>query len=229
MRFSAIAFDLDGTLYPNYRFYLRLIPFVLKEQRYLRAFGKARDRLRQEGNSQGNTCFYQRQAIYMAEILKKERAHIIEWTEKNIYRGWEPMFKKVKLFPYVKETLTALREKGIKLGLLSDFPPETKIQYLGLSGYWDALLCSEVAGQLKPNPLPFQELCRSLGFPPEEILYVGNSFSYDILGAQKAGMKAAWIVPKMKYFYEYAKNKNKITKADFVFYDYRQLSAFVIT
>ena len=229
MQFSAVAFDLDGTLYPNYRFYARLIPFLLKEQRYLRAFGKARDRLRNEvweKNGQAADSFYQRQALYMAEILKKNPDSLEERTEKAIYRGWEPLFKKVKLFPQVKETLGALREKGIKLGLLSDFPPETKIANLGLSGYWDAVLCSETIGQLKPDPLPFRELCRAMALPPDKILYVGNSFSYDVLGAQGAGMKTALIRSKRMFPLADAGKKGK---ADFVFYDYRQLYAFVVT
>jgi putative hydrolase of the HAD superfamily len=235
-QFSALAFDLDGTLYPNYRFYMRLIPFLLNEQRYLRAFGKARDRLRAETEHQEaghqdalkeagqySGTLYQRQARYMAEILKKDPVFLEKRTEKIIYRGWEPLFNKIKLFPFVKQTLNTLRENGIKLGLLSDFPPETKIDNLGLSGYWDTVLCSETIGRLKPDPLPFQELCRAMAFPPEKILYVGNSFSYDVLGAQRAGMKAAWVIPKRKY------HQAGAGKADFVFYDYRQLSAFVVT
>ena len=231
-QFSAVAFDLDGTLYPNYRFYLRLIPFLVKEQRFMRVFGRARNRLRKESgeNRENSGSFYQRQAQYMAEILKKDPAFLGERTEKLIYRGWEPLFKKVKLFPHVKETLMALRERGIKLGLLSDFPPEKKLENLGLSGYWDVVLCSEMIGRLKPDPLPFLELCRAMALLPEKILYVGNSFNYDILGAQRAGMKAAWIKPKLSLGIKKRIPGAKITgKADFVFYDYRQLSNFVIT
>jgi putative hydrolase of the HAD superfamily len=229
-RFSAIAFDLDGTLYPNYRFYLRLFPFLLREQKYLRAFGKARDWLRGKVNAQVSLdaalSFYKRQAICMGKILKKNSEMLESRTEKIIYRGWEPLFKKVKLFPHVIKTLKTLRENGIKLGMLSDFPPETKIDYMGLGGLWDVVLCSEEIGQLKPDPLPFQELAKALACAPEEILYVGNSFSYDILGAAAAGMKTAWIRPKRRYRRFNAKNRGK---ADFVFYDYRQLCDFVLT
>ena len=228
LRFTAVAFDLDGTLYPNYSFYARLVPFLLKEQRYLRAFGKARDRLRaetREESSQDAGSLYQRQAQYMAEILGKDPVFLEERTEKIIYRGWEPLFKKVKLFPHVTEILAALREKGVKLGLLSDFPPDTKIENLGLSGYWDTVLCSEITGQLKPDPLPFLELSRAMAFPPEEILYVGNSFSYDVLGSQRTGMKAAWVISKGKYSFGDTEKKGK---TDFFFYDYRQLYDFVV-
>ena len=229
MRFRVVAFDLDGTLYPNNSFYIQLVPFLLRELNYLRVFGKARDRLRQEdatGLCNRTESFYKTQAQYMSEILKADPVLLEEKTEKLIYRGWEPLFKKVKLFPHVTETLAFLREKGIKLALLSDFPPETKLENLGLAGFWDAVLCSEAIGRLKPDPASFFELIRVMDCPPDEILYVGNSFSYDVLGAQKTGMKAAWIRPKTAYFFP---NKKKERKADFVFFDYRQLIKFVLT
>jgi putative hydrolase of the HAD superfamily len=221
-RFPALAFDLDGTLYPNRRFYIRILPFVLKEQRHLRAFGRARNRLRAEQGKEEVFSFYQRQARYMAEILGTAPEPLAEKTERLIYRGWEPVFKNIRLFPHVVETLEALRENGVKLGLLSDFPPLTKLENLGLSGFWDTVLCSEEIGRLKPDPLPFRELAGRMGFSPEEILYVGNSFSYDVLGAKKSGMKAAWIRSRLKV------PRGRGERADFVFHDYRQLHDYVL-
>ena len=110
MKFSALAFDLDGTLYPNYRLYVRLIPFLLKNQRLLRAMDKARTWLRESGGY--STDFYDTQAALMAEILKKPAGKIKEQTERLIYRGWEPFFNKIGLFPHVRETLDSFRGLG---------------------------------------------------------------------------------------------------------------------
>ena len=225
-RFPAVAFDLDGTLYPDFGFYRQLIPFLLKESKFLRAFGKARDRLRREPKLPESASFYRVQAQYISEILGQDPVLIEEKTEREIYRGWEPLFKKVRLYSHVKETLLAFRENNIRLGLLSDFPPEKKLENLGISGLWDAILCSEEIGRLKPDVLPFNELAKTMGFPPDVILYVGNSFSYDVTGAQKAGFKAAWIRPKGAYLFPDYKRERK---ADFVFFDYRQLRKFVLT
>jgi putative hydrolase of the HAD superfamily len=214
-----IAFDLDGTFYPNDRFYLRLLPFLLKEWRYLLAFSRARTALRaqfREGN------FYELQARLMAGLLKKDGAAIRERTERLIYRGWEPLFKKIKPYRHVKETLGAFKAAGFVLGLLSDFPAQRKLEYLGLDGYWDAVICSEEVNRLKPDPAPFLELARRMALPPERILYVGNSVSYDILGAKRQGMKAALVsAPLQKY-------RRHTGNADFVFSDYRQLLKFVL-
>ncbi|MDR0474350.1 MAG: HAD family hydrolase, partial [Treponema sp.] len=153
MKFTAVAFDLDGTLYPDISLFVRLIPFFLKEQRLLRAMNKARIRLRKTGAYEGD--FYELQARLMGGILKEEPEKVRERSETLIYRGWEPHFKKIKLYPRVKETLDIFRKEGIKMGILSDFPPEKKLENLGINGYWDAVVCSEQCGRLKPDPLSF--------------------------------------------------------------------------
>jgi putative hydrolase of the HAD superfamily len=229
-KLDGVAFDLDGTLYPNYRFYIRLLPFLIAKLPLLIAMGKARTALRAEaageaagsaGKTDAGHNFYAVQARIMAESLKRESESVREETERFIYRGWEPLFKKVRPCAYVRETLEALKAGGLKLGLLSDFPPETKMLNMGLDGFWDMVICSESTGRLKPSPEPFLELIRRMGLPPERILYVGNSLPYDIVGAAKMGMKTALFTSPLK--------KRRLGgKADFVFSDYRQLRDFVL-
>jgi putative hydrolase of the HAD superfamily len=222
---DAIAFDLDGTLYPNYRFYSRLLPFALKEQRLFRAFGKARSVLHAlpPNDPLLQKPFYEAQARLVAEILGTEAAALKEKIEQLIYRGWEPLFKKVRLFSSVRETLAAFKAGGLKLGLLSDFPPHRKLEYLKLTGLWDTVICSEVIGRLKPDPASFRELARSLGTQPERVLYVGNSVRYDVAGAKNAGMQTAL---KTSFFLKTVRKPR--VNADFTFSDYRQLLEYVL-
>jgi putative hydrolase of the HAD superfamily len=230
---DGVAFDLDGTLYPNYRFYIRLIPFVLKEFLLLGALGRARRILRRDSALKNSTesrvesdkqvigSFYERQSCLMGKILKRDPREIQEKTERLIYRGWEPLFKGLKLFPLVKETLQNLHNEGLKLGLLSDFHPEKKLEYLGLSVLWDTVLCSETFGFLKPDPAPFLELASRMEVRPERLLYVGNSITCDIEGAKNAGLQAALICsprPKKHYRGDVA----------FVFSNYRQLYNYML-
>jgi putative hydrolase of the HAD superfamily len=221
---DGIAFDLDGTLYPNYRLNIRILPllFTLREFPLVWAMGKARDRIRADPEAYQRTGFYETQARLMAEILKEEPDQVQKKTAALIYRGWEPFFTRIAPFPRVQETLDVFKKEGLKLGLLSDFPPETKLANMGLGGYWDTVLCSETIGRLKPHPLPFLELARQMGIPPERILYVGNSVSYDIIGAKGAGMKAALVTRSI------IKKLRRPGGADFVFSGYRQLSKYVI-
>ncbi|MCL2440754.1 MAG: HAD family hydrolase [Treponema sp.] len=227
---EGIAFDLDGTLYPNYRLNIRLVPFIMKELRLIAAFGKARVIIRKE-QEKGNLpqgCFYDYQAKLTAKLLSVNAEQLKEKIDKLIYRGWEPMFKNIKLFKKVTCSLSGFRKAGYKLGLLSDFPPEKKLEYLGLSKWgdgdsWDAVLCSERCGALKPHSLSFKELAAAMKLPCEKILYVGNSHSYDVTGAAAAGMKTAWIKNPLVLG-----SGNKKPKADFSFHNYRQLYSFMI-
>jgi putative hydrolase of the HAD superfamily len=225
-KFAGVAFDLDGTLYPNYQLNLRLLPFIIKEHRLLIALGKARNALH-AGFTEDfpPDCFYDVQARIMAKYLSADPEAVKAKTERLIYRGWEPLFKKITLYPYVLPMLRKFRERGLKLGLLSDFPPDIKVDHLGLSGLWDVLLCSEVVGRLKPDPAPFLALAEKMDLPPERILYVGNSVSYDVAGAKGVGMKAALIASSFTRFLW----NHRLGKADFVFSGYRQLSEYVLS
>jgi FMN phosphatase YigB (HAD superfamily) len=222
---EGIAFDLDGTLYPNYRLNLKLVPFILKEWRLLMAFGNARKIIRteQEKNSYVHGNFYEYQAEIVAKLLSAKPEHMKEKIDTLIYKGWEPLFKDIKLYKNVVETLTDLRKSGYKLALLSDFPPEKKLEYLGISGVWDAVLCSERCGAIKPHLISFKELTSAMALPCEKILYVGNSRPYDIVGAKKAGMRTAWIKSVFS-----AGGGFKKPKPDFVFSNYRQLYNYMI-
>jgi len=183
------------------------------------AFSKARDIIRQEQKESPESVrsdFYGYQAELTAKMLNASANAIEKKIETLMYRGWEPLFSKVKLFPQVRELLAEFRAAGLKLGLLSDFPPETKLENLGLAGLWDTVLCSERTGALKPSVHPFIELANNLGCPPDQILYVGNSRRYDVAGSLQAGMKAALL------------SRRVFPSADLTFQHYRQLRDFVL-
>jgi putative hydrolase of the HAD superfamily len=222
---EGVAFDLDGTLYPNYRLNIKLVPFVLKEWRLLSAFGKARKIIRKEQDkgilAKGD--FYQYQAELTAKLLSAEPETVKERIDRLMYKGWEPLFKNIKLYKKARETLDAFKKAGYKLGLLSDFPPEIKLINLNVSGIWDAVFCSERCGAIKPHPKSFLDLAAAMNLPPEKILYVGNSHSYDVTGAARAGMRTAWIRNPLSL-----KCSRKKPKADFSFYNYRQLHNFML-
>jgi putative hydrolase of the HAD superfamily len=223
---GAVAFDLDGTLYPNYRLNLRLLPYLLRDLPLVLAFGKARTLLRRKDSRGGALLpgedFYAAQARLMAAILKRrDPAALREQAFRRIYRAWEPLFSRIKLYPRVRETLETLRRNGLKLALLSDFPPEEKLRRLDLAEPWDLVLCSELTGSLKPGIRPFRELARRLDLEPSRILYVGNSVPYDIRGAAAAGFQTALISPPVP-------GRSRGAGADFVFFDYRTLARFVL-
>ncbi|MDR3302736.1 MAG: HAD family hydrolase [Spirochaetaceae bacterium] len=216
-KFDAIAFDIDGTLYPNYRFYLRIMPCSVAHIPLLFAFRKMRKIMRSVSYTED---FYDAQARVTAEILRKDPAAVKRQIDTCIYKLWQPHFQGLKPYRGVRETIEAFRRNGYKTAVLSDFPVGDKLEGMQLHGIWDVELCSEQIGQMKPALKPFQRLADELGCPPERILYVGNSVSFDICGAKNAGMSAALIRRRFSF--------SGTGGADFVFRDYRQLEQFVL-
>jgi FMN phosphatase YigB (HAD superfamily) len=215
MSLDAIAFDIDGTLYPNIRFYVRVVPFAMRHFRMMLALGRTRQELRRL--RPGPEAFYGEQARLLARESGVSAEEAVRFMETGIYRGWEPIFSRVRPYEGLRETLLEFRSRGLKLGVLSDFPAEDKLRRLGLGDYWDAVICSERIGYLKPAREPFDALAVKLGCPAGRILYVGNNRSYDVGGAKAAGFRTAIVSPW-----------KRAGGADFAFGDYAKLRKYVL-
>lgn len=223
---SAAAFDIDGTIYPERRFYFKILPFILKNFSFMQAFKKVRKEIRlwQMNNPDKKIeNFFDFQAELLSKYISKEPEVLKREIQEKIYEGWKPIFKKVKPYPYVLETIRLFKEQGLKIAVLSDFPPEQKNDIWGILPYCDAVLGAENTGALKPSGIPFKALAESLNLPCTKILYVGNSKKFDVDGAKAAGMKTAFIRKRFLYLF----NK-KVKDADISFYTYRQLSKSVL-
>ncbi len=185
---KAVGFDIDGTLYPNSKMYRRSLWFVLRHLRLMSRFRKVRRQIRQVRPIDD---FYRVQAEMLGAELAMSPDAAARLIDELIYTDWEQIINHVPVYDGVFETVEALREAGLKVGVTSDFPVARKLGLLGLEGYWDCAFSSEEVGYLKPNPEPFLELAHRLNCRPDEILYVGNSYKYDVIGAVNAGMHAA--------------------------------------
>jgi putative hydrolase of the HAD superfamily len=222
MRFDAVAFDLDGTLYPAHRLYARALASMLGKTRRLEAFNQARRQLRALGLdaarrsslSAGGGALRALQAQLVAEQLGIGIAEAAAAIDRDFYRGVEELFSGIRPFAGLVPALDALAAAGLRLALLSDLPPARKLELLGLAGRFECALCSEDSGFLKPSGEPFAMLASRLGLPPERILYVGNSPWIDVAGAKAAGMSAAIVALR------------RIPGADLSFWDWRALVAF---
>ncbi len=90
------------------------------------------------------------------------------------------------LFPGAIDLLRSLRERGIKLGIVTNGLSEThreKIALLQISEYFDAIFLSDEVGMVKPDPLLFAHACRTLGGAPAHAAMVGDRYDRDIRGA----------------------------------------------
>lgn len=219
-KIKAVAFDIDGTLYPSWRLFPKIFFHFLCNCIFYLHYGIIRKKIR---HIDVQPDFYKTQAEYMAERIKKSTEYAQCKIVEICYDGIGKYFKKIKPFDHIEETFRIFHESGLKLGILSDFPPGQKGDIWGCASFADVCLGSEETGALKPNPKPFEVLAEKLNVPAEEVLYVGNSIKYDIIGAKNAGMQSALIVSPVKRFF--SKNKNC---ADFTFSNFRELQEFVL-
>ena len=109
----------------------------------------------------------------------------------EIYRTHNP---KLKLAEEIKELLTILRDKGVKLGIITDGRPEgqnAKIKALNIEKYVDDIIITDELGGTqfrKPNDISFRIMQNRWRLNPEEITYVGDNLLKDQLAPKQLGM-----------------------------------------
>jgi HAD superfamily hydrolase (TIGR01549 family) len=89
--------------------------------------------------------------------------------------------------------LDALRERGLKVGLVSNaFDPEwllrEDLEAMGLAERLDTAVFSSVVGKRKPHPEIFERALAELGVAACDALMVGDSRRADVGGAAALGM-----------------------------------------
>ncbi|AHH08490.1 HAD family hydrolase [Borrelia anserina] len=223
---KAVVFDLDGTLYPEISINLIMLPEFLKNIKFFLAFKKVRKEIRvlQSGKiiPSNRDELMSVQVTMLADYLRYNKNRC-EFLLNKIYYGesFSNKFKNLKPYVGVHDLIYFLKSKGIKLGVMSDFPIAARLSnLLGIEdNFWDVLYSSEETGYLKPNKIAFSRIMDELGINSNHILYVGNSYEYDILGASDACMRTA-------YFSRRRLLKN--VRCDFIFSDYKDLQRYIL-
>jgi len=89
------------------------------------------------------------------------------------------------------EALESMKEK-CRLGVISnsDGHMAERLASVGLGKYFECVIDSGKLGYEKPAPQIFQAALASMSVLADRALYLGDIYSIDYLGAQKAGMNA---------------------------------------
>ena len=130
--------------------------------------------------------------VIFSEILVKWKLN----KETNLAIVKETFFsyfqRNVKLYEDTISTLKILKEKGVKIGVLTDVPygMDKKLVLFDIENfkeYVDIVLTSVEVGYRKPNPQGFIQLSKELAVDLNEIIYVGDE-KKDIIGANSLGI-----------------------------------------
>lgn len=104
-------------------------------------------------------------------------------------------------YPGTKRILIGLKEKGLKLAIVSDAPKLKawiRLVNMRVDDFFDVVVALEDTGRLKPSRLPFKAALKELGVRAGECLMVGDRPNKDMKGARALGMKTCFA----KYGYE---------------------------
>jgi len=179
---SCILFDLDGTLYdsPGYseRLEVEIVRFV-SERLGL-------------GESETKTLLKQRRK----ELGTLTRAIQSLGIDRNAF--FDAMADRIEPSLHipkdstVRSVIETLKERGFKIGLVSNSGRPLVRKILGAIGLEESLFdvtVTSTEAEPKPSPQPFQLAMKKIGCNADEIVYVGDREEAEIRPARRFGLK----------------------------------------
>ena len=189
----AILFDLDDTL--NYR-QATLKIFV---EHFLQEFRSklepiSFDDLLLEYQRVDAGGYRPRDQAY--ELLAKSLPWLEPMNPETLLTFWYELFPKLSIpMPHARETLIALKTRGIKLSLVTNGKSKIqnrKVDTLELREFLDLILVSEEVSIKKPDPRIFEMALERLQLEALDVWMVGDHPVNDVLGARGAGLTGVW-------------------------------------
>lgn len=183
-KFDTLIFDLDGTIADT-------------DEMIVRTMNTLYDLYRDGKRTPVEEIYYfSGPPIY--DTLRKEFPHqdlsfmLEEFRRVSI----ENYPHTVKTYPHAKETLIALKEKGYKLGIVTNKIHSSTVfclSVIGLEGIFDSLICFDDVSKPKPSGEPIIKCAAELGaFDFSKVLYIGDNKS-DLITANNAGVSCALV------------------------------------
>jgi FMN phosphatase YigB (HAD superfamily) len=215
--YKAVIFDLFNTLVDFDR---GQIPVVTVDSREVRTTaGEAFKILAQHAQHMGFETYYHALNAVTKELLAvRERDHL----EIPARRRYEMLFDRLGLPrdaaaeqcidgmlathhrymhdatvcpPERTQVLEALKGR-YPLGLLSNFDSAaTGMKILAthsLRAYFNPIHISEAIRYRKPRREAFLHTAEAMGVSPQDVLFIGDTFALDVVGAKSVGMDVAW-------------------------------------
>jgi len=185
-KIQAVIFDLDDTLFLE-RYYVKsgfeaVATYLCNMIGEKKSFERWMWRRFLAGKSE--KMFDSLNEHFSLNLSKDQIAKLIA-----VYRQHNP---KIKPCRGVKNLLTNLKQRGKKLGLLSDgFLPaqQLKLRAINLERFFDAILFTEEISRSawKPSPIGFEKIRAKLNVPHRACAYVADNPAKDFLAPNKLG------------------------------------------
>jgi FMN phosphatase YigB (HAD superfamily) len=209
MRDSAVTFDFHNTIALSQAWF-QIEVFDLPGA-YLRWRAEQQDRPADQALiERANAAYRQlRKAIHQHghELTAEQCLDLVlhqvglDESPETIERGTEAIMRAtmegIAPVPGVIETIRALRDTGVRLGIVSSavYHPFLlwTLDQFGIGDAFDSVTTSASAGFYKSRPEIYWSALELLDADPGQSLHLGDSFRFDVVGARRAGMRAAWL------------------------------------
>ena len=127
------------------------------------------------------------------ELLKEIGKEAEKETVLNIYRSHKP---DIHLYDGVAEMIDELKNRGVKVGIITDGRPEgqkNKLEALGLN-LDDVIITDDLGGVQfrKPCDIAFRIMTTRWRLNPADVVYVGDNVAKDFQACRQLGIKSVW-------------------------------------
>lgn len=180
-------FDMDDTLYPEKDFVFsgyRAVAERVFADHGVDIEGNLRDQFNRGGRGD-----------LFSKVLGELSLPCDEEYVRSLVRVYREHLPNIRPYVDVVPTLTLLKEKGIRIGLVSDgwlSVQQNKLAALGIGDLFDAVVFTDGingTASWKPAADGFRACLDRMGVTPEHAVYVGDNPVKDFVGARAVGMK----------------------------------------
>jgi beta-phosphoglucomutase len=186
MKYKGIIFDLDGVICSTDRYHY-LAWKAVADRLGIYFDETINHRLRGVSRMESLEIILER----CDRILSQEEKLALATEKNDIYRGLLSGMTPADLSREVKDTLDALRGKGLRLGIGSSSKNTRYIlDRIGLGSFFDAVSDGNNITRSKPDPEVFLKAAEYLGLAPADCLVVEDAVS-GLQAAAAAGMDSA--------------------------------------
>lgn len=196
MSYKAVLFDLGGTLIKTaeipeiFRRILQIYGVKVTANQILEAHKAVENKFDAlEGQLKMGKQFWNKSNQTVVENIGIQQNS--RFLGERISELWWD-YADLALYPDVEETLTILKSKGIKIGIVTNgfrYDYEQILEKLDLSDYFEVVVGADACNCGKPDIEIFLYAVEKLGLEPREVIFVGNEYRYDYIGALRAGLK----------------------------------------
>lgn len=175
-KIKAILFDLDGVLIDSHDAWFNVFNLTRKK------FKLQQIKIEEFDKHIWGGSIEREAKIYFKNIKVEEIAKIY-------YSNLSKFTKDIKINPYLHYTLKNIKDKKLKLGIVTNSyrkPVLSILNFHGIKGIFDIIIAGDEIKIGKPDPEGILKACKKLKVSPEETLFIGDTKN-DINAGKNAG------------------------------------------